>query len=81
MAEQAHAVTHHHGHMPVEAQASTYHGVMDLFKWGALGTADLLILLIMWFCTAAGFVPAFIVAAIILVAGIFGLRGGKAAAH
>ena len=79
MAEQA--VTHHHGDMPVQAQASTYHGVMGLFKWGALGVAALLVLLTMCFCTKAGFVPAVVVAAIMVILGVVFLRGGKTAAH
>lgn len=81
MAEQANAVAHHHGDMPIQAQASTYKSVMELFKWGALGTADLMILLVMWFCTPAGFLPAIIVAIIVLALGIFGLRTSKTAAH
>jgi xanthine/uracil/vitamin C permease (AzgA family) len=79
MAEQA--VTHHHGDMPVQAQASTYHGVMDLFKWGALAVAALLVLLTLWFCTPAGFVPGLVVAAILVILGVVFLRGGKSGAH
>jgi hypothetical protein len=81
MAEQTSAV-YHRGDMPVAEHASTYKGVMGLFKWGALGAADLLILLVMAFCTPAGFFPALVVAVIVLIAGIVGLRGSKApAAH
>ena len=79
MAEQA--VTTHHGEMPVQAQASTYHSVMGLFKWGALGVAALLVLLTLWFCTPAGFVPGFVVAVIMTILGVVFLRGGKTAAH
>ena len=80
MAENANVANYHHGDMPINEHAQTYHGVMGLFKWGALGVADLMILLIMWFCTPAGFFPALIVAVIILVAGVVGLRGSKTAA-
>jgi hypothetical protein len=79
MAENA--VTHHHGDMPVQAHVSTYSWVMGLFKWGALGVADLLVLLTLWFCTPAGFVPGLIVAAIMVILGVVFLRGGKTAAH
>ena len=81
MAEHAHAASHNHGQMPIEEHAATYRGVMSLFKWCSLGTADLLILLIMWFCTPAGFVPAFVVAALILAAGVFYLTMRKPASH
>ncbi len=80
MAEHAQSA-HHHGDMPVSAQSSTYVAVMGLFKWGALGLADLMILLVLWFCTPAGFFPGLVVAAIVLGLGIFGLRGGKSASH
>jgi len=79
MAEQA--LDHHHGDMPIQAQASTYHGVMDLFKWGALGVGDLLIFLTFAFCTKAGFFPAIIIAIVLLVVGVVVLKAGKAAAH
>jgi len=79
MAEQA--VDHHHGDMPIQAQAHTYHEVMDLFKWGALGTADLLIFLTMAFCTKAGIVTGLVVAVLVLIVGVVGLKGGKTAAH
>jgi hypothetical protein len=80
MAEQA--LDHHHGDMPIQAQATTYHSVMDLFKWGALGTADLLIFLTLAFCTKAGVVTALVVAVLILIVGAVALKGGKkTAAH
>ena len=79
MAENA--VTYHHGDMPVQAHATTYRDVMGLFKWGALGTADLLVLLVMWFCTPAGFFPGVVVAGIVLIAGLVGLRKRKSPAH
>ncbi len=82
MADNTHAVAeHHHGDMPIKAQATTYHGVMGLFKWGSLVLAALLILLVFWFCTPAGFWPGLVVAAIVLIAGVAGLKGKKTAAH
>jgi len=81
MAEHVSSAPYHHGEMPVQFHATTYRDVMGLFKWGALGTADLLILLVMWFCTPAGFFPALVIAAIVLVAGLVGLRGKKTPAH
>jgi hypothetical protein len=68
---------YHHGDMPVAEHTGTYLSVMDLFKWAALGIADLLILLTLWFCTGAGFVPALVVSVIVLAIGVFALRGVK----
>ncbi len=76
-----HAVTHHHGDMPVQAQSSTYSGVMGLFKWVSLALAAFLTLLVFWFCTPAGFFPGAVVAVIMLIVGFVFLRGGKTAAH
>ncbi len=73
MAENA-DIAHAHGHMPIKDHSQTYHGVMGLFKWGALGVADLMILLVMAFCTPAGFFPALVVAGVILAVGVFALR-------
>jgi hypothetical protein len=69
------------GDMPIKAHAETYRSIMGLFKWCALGIAALLILLTMWFCTSAGFFPGLVVALIVVVAGVVGLRGRKAPAH
>ncbi len=80
MANTAEPADYHRGDMPVAVHTTTYRGVMGLFKWGALGTADLLILLVMWFCTPAGFFPALVVAMIVLIAGIVGLKRRKSAA-
>jgi hypothetical protein len=77
MAEQTAPLAHHHGEMPVAEHTATYLGVMDLFKWGALGVADLLILLVLTFCTAMGVVPALVISAIVLAVGVFALRGVK----
>ena len=79
MAEHANVANYHHGDMPINEHAQTYHGVMGLFKWGALGVADLMIQLVVWFCTPAGFLPALIISIIVLVAGMVGLRGAKKA--
>ncbi len=81
MAEHADIVTYRHGGMPISDHSSTYSGVMGLFKWGALGVADLLILLTFWFCTPAGFIPAVIVAIIVFGAGAVFLGRKKPAGH
>ena len=49
--------------MPVAEHTATYLGVMDLFKWAALGVADLLILLVLAFCTGMSLFPALVISA------------------
>lgn len=81
MAEHGGAGAYHHGDMPTKDHASTYHGVMGLFKWVALGVAALVALLIFWFCTPAGPGTGFVVAVLMVVAGVFGLRERKGGGH
>jgi predicted membrane channel-forming protein YqfA (hemolysin III family) len=81
MAEHADSVTHQHGQMPIRDHAMTYTGVMGLFKWGALGVADLLIFLTFWFCTPAGFFAALVVSGIVLLAGVAFLGRKKTPGH
>jgi hypothetical protein len=81
MAENADIATHHHGQMPIDDHAGTYTNVMGLFKWGALGVADLLVLLTFWFCTPAGFFPALVISAIILGLGLVFLGRKKSPGH
>jgi hypothetical protein len=69
------------GQMPIAGQTTTYRSVMGLFKWSSLVIAASLILLIMWFCTPAGFLPSFVVALIVLVLGVTFLRAKPQATH
>jgi hypothetical protein len=69
------------GDMDISEQAATFHLVMGMTKWGCLVLAAMLVLLVIWFCTPAGFVPGFIAGVVVLAAGIFGLRQRKAEAH
>lgn len=73
--------SHQHGQMEVVEHTQTFRSVMGMFKWGSLWTAATLVLLTMWFCTRAGFIPAAVVAVIMLALGGFFLRGKPAAAH
>lgn len=81
MAEDADFASYHHGDMPIKDHSSTYVRVMGLFKWGALGLACLLSFLTICFCTPAGFMPALVVAVILMIAGIVALRGRAASDH
>ena len=72
---------YHPGHMNISEQASTFHSVMGLFKWGSLAVAASLVLLTLWFCTPAGFLPGFVVALIMVILGVIFLREKPSAAH
>jgi hypothetical protein len=76
------ASDYHRGDMDIAEQTATFHLVMGMTKWGSLALATALALLVIWFCTPAGFGAGFVTAAIVLVVGILALRQRKtAAAH
>jgi MFS superfamily sulfate permease-like transporter len=60
--------------MEIAEQKATFKNVVGLLKWGSVGVAATVALLVLWFCTPAGFVPGFAVAAIIVLAGFVLLR-------
>lgn len=62
------------GTMDISEQAATFNVIMRLIKWVSLGIAGLLLMLTVWFGAGAGFFPAFISAAVLMVAGFFLLR-------
>lgn len=62
------------GTMDISEQAATFNVIMRLVKWCSLGIAALLLMLTVWFGTAAGFFPAFLSAAALMVIGFFLLR-------
>lgn len=78
---QDHTAEHRPGEMNISEQSSTFHSVVGMFKWGSLAVAAALVLLTLWFCTPAGFVPAVIVALIMVVIGVFVLRGKASGSH
>ena len=75
------ASDYHHGEMDIHAQQATFHLVMGMTKWGSLAVVTGVLFLTLWFCTAAGFLTAFISAAILAAVGIFALRDRSAATH
>ena len=80
MAEQA--KTYKHGDMDIQANKSSFHAFILMSKWGSLSVAAGLLFLVLWFCTDAGFIAAFIAAAVVSVLGYLLLREKpKAAAH
>ena len=69
------------GEMDIQEQVSTFNLFNSLTKWGSLALAAFLVLLVVWFCTPAGFVPGFISAVVMTVAGVLFLREKPEAAH
>lgn len=69
------ATTYHRGEMDIREQTATYEFVMSLTKWGSLAVAALLLFLVLWFCVDVGFFAAFIASAVLVVIGVFFLRG------
>jgi hypothetical protein len=69
------------GEMDIQEQESTFQLVMGITKWGSLVLAALLLFLVLWFCTPAGFVSGFVSGAILLGLGIVLLRSKPEAAH
>ena len=56
--------------------AETYHRFMLGVKWFSLHLAALLVLLVLWFATPAGFGGGLVAAIVIMAAGIYALRHG-----
>lgn len=71
----------HHGDMDIHEQQATYHLFMAMTKWGSLALAALLVLLVLWFCTPAGFVGGLISAVVVVALGVLLLREPPAAPH
>jgi hypothetical protein len=65
------------GEMEINEHVSTWNLVQNLFKWGSLGLATLILFLVMWFQPNGSFFPALISGVVVFVAGFFFLRSGK----
>lgn len=57
------------GEMIIEEHEKTYEGFLKMTKWGSLYLAALLVLLVLWFCTPAGFLGAVVSAVVLVVIG------------
>lgn len=75
------ASEYHRGDMDISEQVATFNLFNGLTKWGSLAMAALLLLLVLWFCTPAGFLGAFISAAVLAGLGVVFLREKPEAAH
>ena len=75
------ASDYHRGDMDIAEQVSTFHLVMPITKWGSLVIASFILMITLWFCTPAGFLPGFITAVVVTVVGIVLLRDKPGASH
>ncbi|MFL5296857.1 MAG: aa3-type cytochrome c oxidase subunit IV [Phenylobacterium sp.] len=75
------ASEYHRGDQDIHEQVATFHLVMNITKWGSLILAALLLMLVLWFCTGAGFLSGVVTAAVVLALGIVLLRGRSESAH
>ncbi|HEY1559573.1 MAG TPA: aa3-type cytochrome c oxidase subunit IV [Caulobacteraceae bacterium] len=62
----------------IGVHAETYHRFMLGVKWMAIHLAVLLVFLVLWFCTSAGFLTALIAALIVFGAAIYAMTHGLA---
>ncbi|MDB5496726.1 MAG: hypothetical protein JWP28_757 [Phenylobacterium sp.] len=75
------ASQYHRGDMDIHEQVSTFHLVMNITKWGSLVIAAVLITLVLWFCTSAGFLAGAITGLVVLGLGTVLLRSRGEAEH
>lgn len=75
------ASEYHRGEMDISEQVATFNLFNGMTKWGSLGLAALLALLVLWFCTPAGFLAGFVTAIVVTVIGIVVLREKPGSDH
>lgn len=75
------ASQYHRGEMDISEQVATFHLFNGMTKWGSLALAALLSLLVLWFCTPAGFLGGLVTAAVVAVIGALLLRDKPEAGH
>ena len=68
------ASDYHRGEQDITEQRSTYHLIMAYTKWGSLYLGATLFLLVIWFCTEAGFLSGLISAIVLIVIGTLVMR-------
>lgn len=73
--------TYHRGDQEISEQVATYHLFGSFSKWGSLGIASGLFMLVLWFCVGVSFLAGLIPGLILLGAGIFFLREKPARGH
>ena len=69
-----HATAYERGQMDIAEQTATYEMFNVMSKWGSLYIGALVLFLVIWFCVGAGFVTAFVSAAVMVGLGTIFLR-------
>lgn len=80
MAGADHTDDYQRGSQEISEQVSTWNLFIFLAKWGTLGTAALILFLVIWFQPGGSFIGGLIAAVVLSVVGWFGLRS-KPQAH
>jgi multisubunit Na+/H+ antiporter MnhG subunit len=57
------------GDMIIEEHEKTYEGFLKMTKWGSLYLAAIVLALVLWFCTPAGFVGGVVTGVVVLAIG------------
>ena len=65
------------GEMQINEQVSTWKLVQNLFSWGSLSLAALLLFLVLWFQPNGSFFAGLIGGVVVFVAGFVFLKSGK----
>jgi len=68
----------HMSHGDFERRAESYHRFMLGMKWVLITMATSLVFLVTCFATSAGFLPALVLAAIVLAVGVWAMNHGLA---
>lgn len=73
----------HHGDQDSSDKQRTYSAFMELTKWACLHLAAIIVFLVLWFCTPAGFVTGAIAGIVLMAIGFLALKKkpGSATAH
>jgi hypothetical protein len=71
------------GQMDISQHQASFNVFVLLTKWGSLAVAAFVLLLVLWFCTDAGFLGALFPAVVVAALGILVLRdkGDASPAH
>ena len=64
-----HGADYHRGEMDIQEHIQTFSGFVKLTKWGSLYLAAALLMVVLWFCTTAGFVTGVIAAVVVIGLG------------
>ena len=76
-AADADAQAYVHGSQEIAENVATWRLVMNLFKWGSLALAVVILFLTLWFQEGGSFMGGAIAAGVVAVAGWLFLKSGK----